>query len=402
MKPNYGLAQDLIREVGEYVLGSAKIPCIPFNESGDWEEWLPKYENQTTKLGEETSGCTVHGSQNQIETLHKFLYKDAPNYSERYTYNLVPVTPFKGTDPQNTHECIRKHGLIDEQYLPMTNSLIDYIDKTAITGSLLAKGQYWLARYDYKHEWVWSPNKRPANYIDILKDALTTCPLAVSVSAWNLVGDEYVSYGDVNNHYCLLYKIDAEGHPWVFDTYDHSKKKLSKDHNIRRAKRIWLQKKTKREMGIMVKLLQNIVKSFMKPTLADVAKKYLGKDASPEDLAPDDLSCSESVTTIMRELYPETPIITGTASLHEYLDDPRHGYVRVTDYLPGTIVLSPTGFGVKGTIGHVGICLENELIASSNSFGILKGLFTQNYNPLAWRKRYVDKQGMPVFLYRRV
>lgn len=393
----YGLLEQFY-ELGAYFLSDAKVPYIPFNESGDWEEWLPKYENQTTKLGEETSGCTVHGSQNQIETLHKFLYKEEPNYSERYTYNLVPVTPLKGTDPQNTHECIRKHGLIDERYLPMTDSLIDYTDKTAITGSLLARGQYWLSRYDYKHEWLWSQNNRPANYIDILKDALTTCPLAVSVSAWNLVGDEYVSYGDVNNHYCLLYKIDNEGHPWVFDTYDHSRKKLSKDHNIRRAKRIWLQKKTKREMGIMVKLLQNIVKSFMKPTLADVVEKHLGEDVTPRDTTPDSVACVDVGTTIIRELYPEVPYMVSTVVADKWFSNPANGWKKVVEPEKDCIVISPTQ-GER--IGHFAFILSDGLIASNNSFGAYAGKITKNYTWESWNKRFKTKLGLQVNLYKK-
>lgn len=72
---NYGIVEDILRDVDEYVLGQSKIPYVPFNESGDWEQWLPKYENQTTKLGDETSGCTVWCALNQIETMEKFLYE---------------------------------------------------------------------------------------------------------------------------------------------------------------------------------------------------------------------------------------------------------------------------------------------------------------------------------------
>lgn len=324
-----------------------------------------------------------------------------PNYSERFTYNLVPIHPSKGTDPQNTHETIRKHGLIEERLLPMTDDIDDYLDKTDITGSLLAKGQYWLSQYDYRHEWLWkSSNHRPANYKHILKDALHTCPIAVSVTAWREENGFYVSDNGGNNHYCLLYRIDDDGSMWVFDSYNHSRKRLHPDHNIRRAKRIWLQKKTRREMRGMIRLLQDVIKRLtMKPTLADVARKYLGTDASPQDNAPDDVGCSESVTTILKSVYPETPIILGTWSLWLYLRDPKNGWVEVTDPQPGTIILSPTGTGTG--IGHVGICMENDLIASSNSFGVLKGKFTENYTQQSWNKKYTVGQKMKTFLYRR-
>ena len=392
----YGFTEEL-QEFTAYILGQTTVPYVPYNESGSWEEWLPKYENQTTKLGQETSGCTVWGSLNQLETLHKFLYGEEPNYSERFTYLNVPIDPARGADPHRTHETIRAHGVVDERDLPMTSTIAEYLDTSDITGSLRAKGQYWLKRHDYRHEWLW--RTRPANYIEILKDALHTSPIGVSVSAWNRVGNEYVSYGDVNNHYCLLYKIDDEGHPWVFDSYDHSKKKLSKDHNIRRAKRIWLNKRTPRALRRHVSLLQSIVNTLMnKKTLLDVCKAALGTDASPNDEAPDELGCANTLTALLKQVYPETPIITGTWTLNEYLKNPANGYVRVTVPTPETIIISPTGAGT-GT-GHVGIFLEDGVIASNTSFGTQRGKFLGNYTLNLWLARYRNKQGMPVLMYK--
>jgi hypothetical protein len=394
----YGLEEQL-QELTAYILGGTKVPFIPYQEDGNWEEFLPRYENQTTRAGQETSGCTVWGSQNQIEALHKRLYKDEPNYSERFTYLNVPVTPGRGTDPQNTYEAIRKHGLVDERDLPMTDSLEDYLDVSGITGSLRAKGQNWLVKHDYMHEWLWT--QRPANYMDVLKEALKTSPLGVSVSAWNREGDVYVSYGSVNNHFCLLYKIDDEGYPWVFDSYDHSKKKLSKDHNIRRAKRIWINKRTVPAMKMHIKLLQDILKALniMKPTLLDVCNANLGKDASPMDVADDSLACVDTATTILRQIRPETPHMVSTIQFDAYLANPASKYVRVDVPQPEDIIISPTQG--KRT-GHVGFFMEDGVIASNNSFGINKGKFTKNYTLSIWKRRYKDTLGLNVFIYRKI
>ena len=402
MRPNYGLIQDLIRDVNEYVLGQSQVPFVPFNEEGNWEKDLPGYENQTTRQKEETSGCTVHASQNQLETMHSFLFKQQPNYSERFTYNLVPIDPGRGADPQRTHETIRKFGLVEERYLPMTDTIEEYLDKSDITGSLLAKGQYWLTQFDYRHEWVWSPTKRPDNYIDLLKDALKTSPLCVSVTAWREENGVYVSDNGGNNHYCLLYKFDDEGYPWVFDTYDHSRKKLAKDHNIRRAKRIWLQKKTKKEMGVMIKLLQAVIKRLtMKPTLYDVAKANLGIDVTPKDEVDDEYACAHVVTTLMRMVYPETPIITGTATLYEWLlKQPTWKQTDAPDV--GDIIISPTSYGNGSISGHVGILMENNLIASNNSAGVYKGKLSENFTRETWNARYKVKGGFPVYHFTRV
>lgn len=394
---NFGLIESL-QELGAYIQGQGKVPWIPFNEIGDNEEYLPKYENQTTRLGTETSACTAHGLQNQIETLEKMLYGGAPNYSERYTYNLVPINPKIGADPQDTYRSVTKHGLIPERDLPMTDSLDEYTDKSTITGSLLAKGQHWLNRYDFRHEWLWS--QRPSNYMDVLRDNLVTGPIGVSVYAWKQKDGVYVSEGTGNNHWCLLYKFDDEGYPWVFDSYDHSKKKLSKDHNIRRAKRIFLNKKTKSGSRTLLKILQEYVRILtMKPTLLSITKSHLMEDITPKDEIPDEVACSQVLTTLMKELDSYTPIIGGTWTLMEWLNkSPR--WKKVEQPEPGDIVLSPTGYG-KGT-GHCGVVMENDLIASNNSFGINRGKLTENYTMTTWQKKYGIDQGMPILFYRHV
>jgi hypothetical protein len=392
----YGLLENL-QEFTAYVLGGSKTPFVPYNESGDWEQWLPRYENQTTKLGDETSGCTVWASQNQLETLYRFLYNEEPNYAERFNYILAGVVPNRGGDPQSAHESIRKDGVIDNRFLPMTDSLEDFMDKSDITGSLLAQGQYWLKRHEYKHEWLWT--KRPANYIEILKDALQTSPIAVSVSAWNLVGDEYVSYGDVNNHYCLLYKIE-DGHPWVFDSYDHSKKKLSKDHNIRRAKRIWLNKRTPRAMRRHVSILQSIVNMLMsRKTLLDVCNSYIGKDVTPKDNTPDEVACVDTGSTILKEVYPHVPHEVSTIVMDTWLSRPENGFRRVFEPEPEAIIISPTR-GSK--IGHMGFVMDDDTIASNTSFGIHKGEFIKNYTYTSWRNYYQNKLGLEIHLYKKV
>ena len=393
---NYGLIEGL-QELGAYIQGQGKVPWIPFNEQKNWEDSLPRYENQTTRLGAETSGCTVHGSQNQEETLEKFLYGGEPNYSERYTYNLVPINPRQGADPHNTHMTIARHGLISERDLPMTDSLDEYTDREKITGSLLAKGQYWLSKHDYRHEYLWTT--RPDNYMEVLEEALATSPIAVSVTAWRLKDGVYVSDSGGNNHYCLLYKFE-DGYPWVFDSYDHSKKKLSKDHNIRRAKRIFLNKKTRSGSRTLLKILQEYVRILsMKPSLYTVAKKYLGVDVTPQDAVVDELACASTLTTLMREVYPETPHITGTWTLMEWLNtSPK--WKKVEQPESGDIIISPTGYG-RG-IGHCGVVMEDGIIASNNSYGVYAGKFTENYTMQSWQNRYGVKQSLPIVFFRRV
>ena len=392
---DYGLIESL-QELGAYILGDGNVPFIPYQEDGNWEPFLPKYESQSDRY--ETLCCTVFGTQNAIETLYKRLYGIEPNYSERYTALLSGLKGTKGTDPQIPCEAIRKEGLVDQEVMPMTRKKEEFFDMTGLTGSIRAKGQNWLVNHLFQHDWVWK-GKKPANYKELLKEALQTSPLGVSVYAWDEENGVYVSKGDKNNHWCMLYKIDEEGYPWVFDSYSHEKKRLSKDHNIKQAKRFHLLLKTNKGVSSLVTILEEILKrlKLMKPTFFDVCKSALGTDASPNDEAPDELACANTVTELMRKVYPETPKINGTWTLWEYL---KKNWAEVKTYEPGTIIISPTGTGT-GT-GHAGVVMEDGLIASNNSFGPNKGKFTINYTRETWNSKYAVKQKMPVYLYRPI
>lgn len=387
---NFGLIEDLI-EYGAYITGQNKIPWVPFNEEGDWESYLPKYESQSDRF--ETNGCTVWGLQNQVETLSRFLYGQEPNYAERFNYLLTPVNPKRGVDPHKTYECGRKDGFIDQKYLPMTKTRSDFLDMSDINGTLRAKGQYWLQQHDFKHEWLDKTD------VESLKEALKTCPLGVSVTAWYEQNGKYVDLGQRNNHWCLLYKIDAEG-LHVFDSYDHSKKVLSIDHKIKRAKRIWLNRRTKTASMSMIQLLQEVIRRLtMKSTLISVTLDNLNSDLDPLNIVDNEVACAITVSRLIQKIDPTFKDITGTWTLWDTLKK----HPRCTKLLqpePGAIIISPTGTG-KGS-GHVGICLENGTIASNTSYGPYAGKLTINFTQDTWRTRYGIKQSMPIDYFRYV
>jgi hypothetical protein len=393
---DYGLLENLGIDPRAYIR-SPKVPYIYYNESGDWTEWLPKYEPQAEHY--ETYACTVWASLNQLETFHNFLYSKEPNYAERFNALLIGMTLQRGGDPQKAHESIRKDGVVDQEYCPIPRTKTEFLDRGILTGSLLARGQYWLTKHDYFHDWLWSdPKERPADWKELLKDALKTSPLAVSVSAWNEENGVYVSYGDVNNHYCMLYNIDEEGYMYVFDSYDHSRKKLSKDHNIRRAKRIWLNKKTMYALVRHRHLLQSILKSLqiMKPDLLDVCEAWLGKDATPDDLVPDVVACAITVSTLINKVDATFPKVAGTYTLLDILSH-RKDYMRVTEPTPETIIICATEPGHPFP-GHVGIYMDDMTIASNDS---KTGKFIKNYTTQTWRDRWEKKGGYTVHMFKK-
>jgi hypothetical protein len=326
--------------------------------------------------------------------MYKRLYGVEPNYSERFNAALLQIR-CPGTDPQKTYEGIRHDGLVDARDFPMPDTLEEFLDKSEISGSLMALGQHWLVKHDFMHEWLWSV--RPKNYLDVLKHALTTSPIACTVTAWHQKDGKYVDNGQRNNHWVVCYRIDQEG-IHIFDSYDHSTKILSLDHNISRAKRIWLNRKTPRYQRKQISLLQAIIKRFMKPDLVDVATSALGTDVTPDDLVPDVVACAITVSTLINKLDPTFPKVSGTWTLYDVLEH-RKNWQKVNTPTTGCVVISPTGLGMPGTNGHVGIYMPDGTIASNDS---RTGKFIKNYNLETWQKRYASDMRYPVYFYQKV
>lgn len=270
---NYGFLQDAI-EATAYLFGQNKVPYIFFNESGDWEKWLPKYESQAEKF--ESEGCRYWGTQNQIETFHNFLYNTEPNYDEWFNYAFDPGAG----DVDKAYKNIRTYGLVPSGTVPEPDTREEAMDQSRITKSMLAKGQYWLKQYELQHEWLWTTP--PSNALEVLKDALKTSPIACSVTAW--YRNEEGKYYDKmlkNNHWVMIYRIDDEG-IHIFDSYNLTKKTLTHDHYIKLAKRIYVNKKTigglKTQISILSKLLSIFKKRvFMHPLEKEfpVSQKFL-------------------------------------------------------------------------------------------------------------------------------
>lgn len=132
------------------------------------------------------------------------------------------------------------------------------------------------------------------------------------------------------------------------------------------------------------------------------AVKALGTDASPNDLAPDEVGCAETVYDILGQAFPLNVGFSSTLSTYTLYRslNASHLYIKVTEPLEGDIVISPTGMG-NGNLsnGHVGIKGELDKIMSNSSSS---GKFEENYTMSGWKARYVDKGAFPMLFYRRV
>jgi hypothetical protein len=141
--------------------------------------------------------------------------------------------------------------------------------------------------------------------------------------------------------------------------------------------------------------------------LYDTAYEAIGKDVSPQDLAPDEYACCESMSKILQKAFPELNIgtILSTRDLYWYFINSA-SFQAVSDPLYGDIVLSVTGAG-NGRIsnGHVGVYGKNASYDGSNwimSNDSRTGEWTPNFTLKNWINYYEKRGGMQTHFFRRV
>lgn len=153
-----------------------------------------------------------------------------------------------------------------------------------------------------------------------------------------------------------------------------------------------------KELVELVRRLDLILNSRTK--IFNKAKQLLGTDASPNDLAPDELGCAETVNAIIEQAlgYPAGGTLSTNLMYKALLKHTK--FIKVDQALPGDIIISPTGYGNGGlSNGHVGIFGENEGIMSNSS---ATGRFEANYTLKTWVARYRGKGGYPIVFFRAI
>ncbi len=134
--------------------------------------------------------------------------------------------------------------------------------------------------------------------------------------------------------------------------------------------------------------------------LFETAKSLLGVDASPNDIAPDELGCAETVSNVIKKAGFPFPVIISTKELYAQFSHDE-GWLEVPNPLAGDVILSPTGLGGKNGItnGHTGVVGLNDVVMSNSS---ATGKFEANYTLKTWKARYQDKGGYPILFFRKI
>lgn len=242
---NYGFhPEDVVIKPEDYLFGDNKLGAEVLQIDGQWDEFLPVYEPQAEKY--ETSGCTCWGTHNCRETLHKRLFGEEPNDSERFTYILAEVT-LRGANPNNACEVIRNNGVVDQRHLPVPDTYEEFVTPKPMVRRFLNIGKEWLNNYQFGHDWILTGNESQEQRVIKIKVALQYSPVGASVSAWIPNKDGiFIDGGQPNNHWVMIYGHTDKGFK-VFDSYTHEKKIISYDHQIQFAKRYTLSKLKKSE-----------------------------------------------------------------------------------------------------------------------------------------------------------
>lgn len=143
--------------------------------------------------------------------------------------------------------------------------------------------------------------------------------------------------------------------------------------------------------------------------LYDEALKCIGTDASPNDVAPDEVGCAETVSDLLIGAFGYNVGIAFTVSTNTLYKEllASRSFIQVDRPLEGDIIISPTGYGNGGlSNGHVGIMdtidntnFDNSLIMSNDS---ATGKFLQNYTLGRWKARYQQIGKYPVAFFRKL
>lgn len=130
-----------------------------------------------------------------------------------------------------------------------------------------------------------------------------------------------------------------------------------------------------------------------------MAMAFIGKDASPNDIAPDELACAETVNEIHKNCFGFQ--IGGGVSTYRMYQALKYSpyFTMVTTPLRGDVIISPTGYGNGSIPGHVGIVGDNDVILSNDS---KTGNFDTKHTIETWRSRYQQLGGFPIFFFRRI
>ena len=126
--------------------------------------------------------------------------------------------------------------------------------------------------------------------------------------------------------------------------------------------------------------------------LIKVCVDALDTDVTPQDKIPDQVACSEVMSTLIQKVFSDFPTLPSTRDLFNKLKSDKRFRATLTPRR-GVIVVSPR---TPTQTGHVGFFITDERIASNNS---KTGLWQGNYFWPSWIKEFIKEKGLHSYLF---
>ena len=143
-----------------------------------------------------------------------------------------------------------------------------------------------------------------------------------------------------------------------------------------------------------------VVDNFIAPEtnaekIVRIAKESLGKDMSPKNLAPSELSCAEGLSNLIHEVIPNFPFdVVSTIDLFNLVRKAPKYFEPILKPEPGAIIISPR---IGEQAGHCGVFINSTAIVSNSS---ISGLMTLNYTYSIWIDKFKVEKGLHIYLYK--
>lgn len=317
-------------------------------------------------------------------------------FSDRFTAILSGTTK-DGNSMKAPRQSIHSNGLIPKQMLPANSKMrfADYHNRKDITKEMMDLGKEFLTRFAINYEQY---------RISDLESMLRKYPVGLAGFAWGFPNKDGIyerRAGSPLNHAFMGFGlpvvrifdnyIDSHDGDWIkqlapdYEFYEYGYRTFIREERTPAEYRSLLQK--------AVDLIKEIIQGMMPPKSYDqdprtlpmnqpieetkpvtpphelylVAKEWLGKDASPKNLAPSDLACAETISHLISLVTP-WPAITGTWTLNAQLNlSPKFTSIGIEELQAGDILMYETGQFKTDKVGHVFICGENGVLYSNNS-----------------------------------
>ena len=156
-----------------------------YNESGQWDEYLPVKEIQAGRfMG--SQACVSFSALNCLEILYKFEFEKEINWADRFTAKMSGTT-YKGNTFSKVADTIRKKGVVLEEDWPFDRNTMTWeAYYSDIPQEVADKGKAWAEENEVTYEWVVPYGTEK------LVEALKHAPLQVSVLYRNSDGTNII------------------------------------------------------------------------------------------------------------------------------------------------------------------------------------------------------------------